>query len=64
MLSKFFSNKRNLWITGAVISLLAVSGFYAFQNAQADAELADAPPMQTAKFGREIWFSTPAGQVP
>ena len=49
MLSKFFSNKRNLWITGAVISLLAVSGFYAFQNAQADAELADAPPMQTAK---------------
>jgi HlyD family secretion protein len=49
MFSKFFPNKRNLWITGAVISLLAVGGFYAFQNAQADAELADAPAMQTAK---------------
>ncbi|MBT3314388.1 MAG: biotin/lipoyl-binding protein, partial [Anaerolineae bacterium] len=49
MFSKFFANKKMVWITVAVISLLAVGGFYAFQNAQADADVADAPAMQTAK---------------
>ena len=49
MFSKFFSNKKILWITVAVVGLLAVGGFYAFQNFQADSDTADEPIMQTAK---------------
>ncbi|MBC8336830.1 MAG: hypothetical protein ISR59_12590 [Anaerolineales bacterium] len=49
MFSKLFANKKILWITVAVISLLAVGGLYAFRNSQADSDSADAPTMQTAK---------------
>ena len=49
MFSKLFANKKIFWITVVVVGLLAISGFYAFQSSKADAELADAPAMQTAK---------------
>jgi len=49
MFSKFFSNKKTVWITVVVVSLLSVGGLYAFQNSQADSGAADAPTMQTAK---------------
>ena len=44
-----FSNKKTLWITIAVVALLAVGGVYAYQNMNATSETTDAPAMQTAK---------------
>ena len=49
MFSKFFSNKKVLWTTIVIVSLLAGSGYYASQNLIADSDIADAPTMQTAK---------------
>ena len=49
MFSKFFSNKKVLWTTIVIISLLAWGGYYASQNLMADSDIADALTMQTAK---------------
>ena len=54
MLSKFknnsfFSKKKNLWITLAGVTLLAVGGFYAYQTFMVTPDVEDAPVMQTAK---------------
>ncbi|MCP4140276.1 MAG: HlyD family efflux transporter periplasmic adaptor subunit [Chloroflexi bacterium] len=44
-----FSKKKNVWILITVFILLALGGFYAFQNFQADADVTDTPTMQTTK---------------
>jgi len=49
MFSKFFDNKKILWITVVVIILITVGGFYALKTSQANSDAADAPTMQTAK---------------
>ena len=49
MLSKLFSNKKILWTTVVIISLLAAGGYYASQNLVKDSESVDEPTMQTAK---------------
>ena len=49
MFSKFFSNKKMVWITLLIIGVLTVGGYYASENFMTDAEATDAPTMQTAK---------------
>ncbi|MBT3188519.1 MAG: HlyD family efflux transporter periplasmic adaptor subunit [Anaerolineae bacterium] len=49
MFIKFFSRKKTLWVTGLIVTLLAVGGFYASQKVTADSESANEPTMQTAK---------------
>lgn len=49
MLSKYFANKKVLWITVAMLSLIAVGGFYALKTSRADSDAADTPTMKTAK---------------
>ena len=49
MFIKFFSRKKTLWVTGLIVTLLAVGGFYASQKGTADSESANEPTMQSAK---------------
>ena len=49
MFSKFFSNKKTLWVIVVIIIALAIEGYYISHTLVADSEPTETPIMETAR---------------